>query len=153
MSPDARVNFWRGTGIALGVILLLLALWGVWRQADLGTEAQPPDAGGVTTTAPATTAPSGEAAGTTFEIPNETGTEQIQAVQERLNALGYDAGTVDGAAGPKFSEALTSFQTANGLDATGELDEKTIAALESADAKSASGSDSSDSTTTTTAAS
>ena len=45
--------------------------------------------------------------------------------QERLNALGYDVGTPDGAAGPRTARALREFQKAKGLPVTGRLDAAT----------------------------
>lgn len=34
----------------------------------------------------------------------------VKAIQKRLNALGYDCGTVDGIAGPKFTAAVNRYQ-------------------------------------------
>lgn len=36
--------------------------------------------------------------------------EVVKAIQKRLNALGYDCGTVDGIAGAKFTEAVNRYQ-------------------------------------------
>lgn len=44
----------------------------------------------------------------------------VMAIQQRLNALGYNCGEVDGIAGPKFTEALKAFQKANKCTADGE---------------------------------
>ena len=49
--------------------------------------------------------------------------------QERLNGLGYNVGTPDGAAGPKTAKALREFQQAQGLPVTGKLDTATAGAL------------------------
>lgn len=49
--------------------------------------------------------------------------------QERLNALGYDVGTPDGAIGPRSARALRSFQKDNGIPVTGRLDTATQGAL------------------------
>lgn len=45
----------------------------------------------------------------------------VKVLQERLNALGYDAGAVDGIAGPKFTAAVKAFQKQNGCVADGVL--------------------------------
>jgi hypothetical protein len=45
--------------------------------------------------------------------------------QARLSNLGYAPGRVDGDLGPKSTEAIKAFQTANGLEVTGELDQAT----------------------------
>jgi uncharacterized caspase-like protein len=51
-------------------------------------------------------------------------------VQEALNARGYDVGNPDGAVGPRTRRALSRFQTAVGLQATGVITEATAVALE-----------------------
>jgi len=43
----------------------------------------------------------------------------VRTVQRRLNALGYDAGPVDGIPGPSTRAAISRFQRANGLIADG----------------------------------
>ena len=53
----------------------------------------------------------------------------IRQVQERLQAEGFNPGTIDGAMGPQTRDALRWFQNTKGLLATGELDEKTLDAL------------------------
>lgn len=142
MDAGTRLNVYRGVGFAVGVILLLLALWGVWEQTRGDEAAEPPDQLTATTTVPPTTAPA-ETAGAGADIPDAEGVDQIRAVQQRLNQLGYDAGPVDGAAGPKLAAALTSFQVTNGLVASGELNTETLDKLRSADALQASESQSS----------
>jgi hypothetical protein len=47
----------------------------------------------------------------------------VASVQLRLNALGYDAGPVDGLMGPRTARAIGGFQRDNGLAETGEIDE------------------------------
>jgi peptidoglycan hydrolase-like protein with peptidoglycan-binding domain len=54
----------------------------------------------------------------------------IKQVQEKLNTAGYDPGPVDGMFGPRTEQALTAFQGAEGLEASGQLDSQTLAALE-----------------------
>jgi len=53
----------------------------------------------------------------------------IRQVQERLKAVGFNPGAIDGAMGPQTRDALRWFQNAKGLRATGELDEVTLDAL------------------------
>lgn len=48
----------------------------------------------------------------------------VSAIQKRLNALGYDCGTVDGIAGPKFTAAVKAYQKANGCVSDGEITAK-----------------------------
>lgn len=50
---------------------------------------------------------------------------EAELVQEKLIALGYLQGEADGDFGPMSQEALSLFQEANDLPATGEIDEKT----------------------------
>jgi len=53
----------------------------------------------------------------------------VREAQERLNALGYNVGAPDGAAGPKTAKALRDFQQQQGLPVTGRLDTATAGAL------------------------
>jgi peptidoglycan hydrolase-like protein with peptidoglycan-binding domain len=55
----------------------------------------------------------------------------IQGAQERLQALGYQAGSPDGVLGAKTIAALKKFQSDHELSATGVLDRKTLDALNS----------------------
>lgn len=54
----------------------------------------------------------------------------IAGAQERLNQLNYFAGDVDGRLGPFTAGALRRFQRAHGIAPTGELDPRTVAALQ-----------------------
>jgi membrane-bound lytic murein transglycosylase B len=54
---------------------------------------------------------------------------QVTAIQEALKDKGHDPGPIDGILGPRTREALKSFQTAEGLNATGRSDPDTLAAL------------------------
>ena len=56
-------------------------------------------------------------------------TEQVRQVQQKLNDIGYHAGSVDGVLGPQTESALRQFQQARNLDATGHIDSNTLAAL------------------------
>jgi peptidoglycan hydrolase-like protein with peptidoglycan-binding domain len=51
--------------------------------------------------------------------------EAVRALQNRLNALGYNAGGADGAFGPKTEAAVKAFQKARGLTADGVVGPKT----------------------------
>jgi peptidoglycan hydrolase-like protein with peptidoglycan-binding domain len=53
----------------------------------------------------------------------------IRKVQEKLNSMGYNAGAVDGAYGPKTQAALKKFQQSQGIQVSGELNQETLAAL------------------------
>jgi peptidoglycan hydrolase-like protein with peptidoglycan-binding domain len=53
----------------------------------------------------------------------------VKQAQEKLSAAGHDAGTADGKMGPKTQAALKEFQQSKGLQASGQLDQKTVAAL------------------------
>ena len=53
----------------------------------------------------------------------------ISRVQERLRALGFDAGPVNGDFGAKTQAALAQFQLAAAIPASGQLDEQTLAEL------------------------
>lgn len=50
-------------------------------------------------------------------------------MQQRLNQQGFSAGDVDGIWGPNTSAALMRFQRRNGLQPTGKLDQRALAAL------------------------
>lgn len=54
---------------------------------------------------------------------------KVSAMQSRLVALGYDLGYIDAIFGPKTEKALTSYQKTKRLNGTGNLDDKTNAAL------------------------
>lgn len=51
---------------------------------------------------------------------------QITAAQEKLKSSGSYTGPVDGRYNESFRDALKDFQAANGLDASGKLDEATL---------------------------
>jgi len=53
----------------------------------------------------------------------------ISDVQQRLNVLGFDAGPVNGAFSSKTQAALAQFQLAAGINASGQLDDNTLAEL------------------------
>lgn len=58
--------------------------------------------------------------------------DEVKDLQERLNALGYDCGNVDGVFGTRTKNAVVRFQTDNGLDPDGIVGGKTWAVLDKA---------------------
>jgi peptidoglycan hydrolase-like protein with peptidoglycan-binding domain len=52
--------------------------------------------------------------------------EEVLALQRYLKDTGYLRGLVDGIYGPGTQNALSAFQKANGLEATGNADKETI---------------------------
>lgn len=55
--------------------------------------------------------------------------DEVRRLQERLTALGYDAGSADGIFGPATRLALSQFQQARGMIADGHLDAEVLAAV------------------------
>jgi peptidoglycan hydrolase-like protein with peptidoglycan-binding domain len=55
--------------------------------------------------------------------------EQIRQVQIVLNEKGFNIGRPDGRLGPRTIRALTAFQRRQGLEVSGRLDSRTVAAL------------------------
>jgi localization factor PodJL len=55
--------------------------------------------------------------------------QAVQNIQRILSKNGYDAGGADGVMGEKTKAAIAAFQSANGMDATGEVDEKLVRVL------------------------
>jgi peptidoglycan hydrolase-like protein with peptidoglycan-binding domain len=53
----------------------------------------------------------------------------ISRVQEKLRALGFDAGPVNGHFGGKSQAALAQFQLSRAIPASGQLDDQTLAEL------------------------
>lgn len=55
--------------------------------------------------------------------------DQVSEIQTKLNEKGFTAGNVDGIMGPETQSALESFQSEQGISASGELNQETIDAL------------------------
>ena len=53
----------------------------------------------------------------------------VKQAQEKLKAAGHDVGPVDGIMGPKTQAGVKDFQQKKGLQASGQLDKQTLAAL------------------------
>jgi Putative peptidoglycan binding domain len=64
--------------------------------------------------------------------------EMVRQVQQALKDKGHDPGPADGVMGSKTKAALKSYQQAEGLKATGEIDARTMAKLGVSDATSPS---------------
>jgi hypothetical protein len=62
-------------------------------------------------------------------LPMAVSSELVRNVQQTLSAEGVDAGPVDGIWGPRTHQALREFQEREGLDASGQLNAPTLAAL------------------------
>ena len=56
----------------------------------------------------------------------------VRRVQENLRDLGYPAGTPDGRLGPQTRTAIKNFQRDRNLNATGDLNDETRSALDTA---------------------
>lgn len=69
--------------------------------------------------------------------------ETIKKVQQKLTEQGHDAGQADGVMGPKTQQALKEFQQKNQLQATGKIDQETLAELGVESGSSSMGSSSS----------
>ena len=80
--------------------------------------------------------------------PGDKG-DNVRKVQKRLKALGYLEGNVDGDYGNQTKKAVKAFQQRNGLSVTGTVNSKTLAKLNSSDARKASSSGSSSSSSST----
>ena len=80
--------------------------------------------------------------------PGDTGSA-VKKVQKKLKSLGYYTGSIDGDYGKGTKSAVKSFQKRNGLDDDGKVGAKTLAKLNSKDAKKATKSDSASGSETT----
>lgn len=56
-------------------------------------------------------------------------TAEVRQIQQALNQAGYDAGNIDGIWGSRTSQALSTFQQAQGLEPSGNLNLRTLDAL------------------------
>ena len=61
---------------------------------------------------------------------------QTRMLQQALNSGGLDAGPIDGIMGEKTKQALQKYQSQKGLNASGQVDRQTLAALLSERGKS-----------------
>ena len=70
-----------------------------------------------------------EMAATAGEQAPQLGEAQIKELQRLLQDQGYEVGSLDGTLNPETNEAISKFQAAEGLQATGQPDLKTLRAL------------------------
>jgi Putative peptidoglycan binding domain len=126
MPPIAGRRMLAGLGIALALLLIGLALGGVFSgtgkkkaNAPLTTESAPTTALTQTQTValPAATLKLGDHG------------NAVEQLQRALSSLGYTAGTIDGVFGASTERALVAFQTAHHLSPDGVLGPATRAAL------------------------
>jgi Putative peptidoglycan binding domain len=61
--------------------------------------------------------------------PDSLSRNEVRQVQEALKKNGFGAGPVDGRWGPKTSDALKRFQESKNIQASGQLDQKTLSGL------------------------
>ena len=71
----------------------------------------------------------GAAPGSAQQALTEESSDAVMQVQKALNEAGYSAGPEDGVLGTQTHSAISEFQQAQGMEATGELDRDTINAL------------------------
>ena len=76
----------------------------------------------------AQTAPT-DGTGASSAVPFQYDTQQVRALQQRLNQEGFSSGHVDGVWGPITSTAVLEYQRKAGLRPTGQLDVATLRAL------------------------
>ena len=133
--PAIRVNRAVVLVAVLGVCLLLgiLAAAGVFSSSS--SPQAPPSTSTpqrVTTTTGTTTATKPAVVVPTTPLkPGDTGAEVVQ-LQKALTAAGYSPGKADGDYGDATTNAVKSFQSAQGLTADGIAGSKTLAALSTA---------------------
>lgn len=58
-----------------------------------------------------------------------TDKDTVKKVQQALNDASYDCGTPDGIAGKKTAAAITQYQSAKGIEVTGQIDDALLEAL------------------------
>lgn len=68
-------------------------------------------------------------AGASAPAPAHASTVVIKQVQQKLSAAGHDAGPTDGIMSAKMLQALKDFQKAKGIEATGQINQRTLVAL------------------------
>ena len=104
----------------------------------LNPEGKPPLAAGGQQTGDAS-AGSAQAAGGEQALPPAVDEQLVRNVQEALREKGMEAGPVDGIWGPRTHSALREFQQDEGLEATGQLNAQTLAALGIAEGTASAG--------------
>ena len=56
--------------------------------------------------------------------------DEVKEIQGKLKSQGYKVGSVDGVLGPNTQQALRQFQQDKGIQASGQVDPQTLAALD-----------------------
>ena len=67
-----------------------------------------------------------------YDARDDTAPCDGRHAQETLDHLGYPVGHIDGRLGPRTRTAIRNFQRDNGLNATGELTDETVRAMDAA---------------------
>lgn len=82
-------------------------------------------------TGSSSSASSGSSASSESAFFSETApsADQVRQAQTQLQSRGYDVGSVDGVLGDQTRAALRQFQAAQGMEASGRLDARTMSAL------------------------
>lgn len=75
-------------------------------------------------------APTEAGAQTSGALASGSSGPAVEAVQQRLTALGYDPGPADGSFGPATQYAVWAFQKVNGLPVTGAVGDAELAAFD-----------------------
>ncbi len=122
------------------VLALGLATSGVSFAAQPGNSAQAPATSTPSATMPSTTGQYGTTGQSETTSPSEQGMQatapehlsqaQLKQVQQKLKDQGLYKGEIDGQMGPNTKQAVEQFQQKNDLQATGRLDQQTLAALD-----------------------
>jgi peptidoglycan hydrolase-like protein with peptidoglycan-binding domain len=124
--------------VYLAMATVLLAAPAVAQAPASPAQSAPPAAAAPAAPAPSTETPATASPNATMSAPaahthaagmhSMSHSQRIEKLQTALNANGAQL-TVDGKMGPKTTAALSTFQQAHGLKATGHVDKATIAAL------------------------
>jgi peptidoglycan hydrolase-like protein with peptidoglycan-binding domain len=77
---------------------------------------------------PSSSAASGSTSGQASQKQAQ-GSDIVKQAQQKLSQAGHDVGKPDGIMGPKTQAGLKEFQEKKGLQASGQLDKQTLAAL------------------------
>jgi peptidoglycan hydrolase-like protein with peptidoglycan-binding domain len=102
-----------------GVASVSLGACTSWLYGDQSAASEQP-----ASQAPAAQAPQAE------PVPEMAASDQlVRKVQQQLQAKGMDPGPIDGIWGPQTHSALEQFQQKQGLQASGQVDARTLAAL------------------------
>ena len=101
-------------------MVMLVAMAAFAEEADASTA---PEEEVQVSAAEDTEAAAGEVEEDTFRVLQRGNIgDDVSALQQKLNDLGFNAGTVDGVFGPRTENALKELQEAMGVEATGIID-------------------------------